>query len=131
MILGEREIRVEVGCYIFLCLCIFPSLNTRDGMSAIVLSFPATIIGVRDDDFLSRCWSALNKSSLDSEIGVEVLPMYLHYTADVFPHKIPMSLKFRSYTTYSRISYPRTNTSSSGLFIVNIPFRFVWYTSLF
>ena len=78
MILGENEIRVEVGCYIFCVYKNFPSLNVRDGMSAIALPFIAMVIGVRDDDFISRCCSAINLSSLAAGIDVEVLPMYVY-----------------------------------------------------
>ena len=52
--------RVELVCSIFCASAYFPSLNARGGMSAIIFSFPAIIIGVTDDDFHSFCQSASN-----------------------------------------------------------------------
>ena len=100
-------------------------MYARDGMSAIALSFPAIIIGVRYDAFISSCFSESNQSILASGIDVEVLPLYLHVTSDVLLQKLPMCLKFRSSTTYYITSHPRTNPASSISFIVNIPFVFV------
>ena len=84
-------------------------MNARGGISAIALSFPAVIIGFRGDAFLSCCYSARNISSLASGIYVEVLPLYAHDTADVLSQKLPICLNFRSSTTYSITSHPRTN----------------------
>ena len=103
----------------------FPSLNARDSMYDIALYFLAMLIGVRDDASLSRCWSARNRSILAARIYVEVLPIYVHATDDVFSQKLSMCLNFISSTTYSGASYPITNTSSSRSFIVNLTFGFV------
>ena len=58
-------------------------LNACDGMSDIALSFPAMLIGVMDDDFISSCRSARNRISLDACIYVKVIPLYVYATADV------------------------------------------------
>ena len=63
-------------------------MNECDSMSAIALSFLAMLIGVWDDDFISLCRGARNRSSLDDGIDVEVLPIYVHYSADVLSQKI-------------------------------------------
>ena len=117
--------RVEVVCYIFFASTKFTYLNARDRMSAIAISFPAILVGVRDNAFLSRCQSASNRSILASGIDVGVIPLYFHATSDLLSQKLPMCLNFRSSTTYSSTSHPRTNPASSSSFIVNIPFRFV------
>ena len=69
-----------------------PSLNARDGMSSIALSFTAMLIGVRDDDFISHYWSARNLSSIATGIYDEVLPLYVHVSADVFKNKLSICL---------------------------------------
>ena len=38
----------------------FPTLNACDGMSDIAFYFPAMLVRVRDDDFISRCLSTIN-----------------------------------------------------------------------
>ena len=58
-------------------------MNARDGMSAIVLSFPAILVGVRGGAFLSPCRTESNQISLATGIEVEVLAKYVHTTADV------------------------------------------------
>ena len=73
-----------MGCYIFCASANFPSLNARYGMSNIALYFPAILVRVGGDAFLSRCRSAIKRSSLAAGIDVEVLPLYFHSTADVF-----------------------------------------------
>ena len=89
------------------------------------------IIGVRWYAFLSICWSASNQSSLTARIDVEVLPIYIHYTADLLSQKLPICLNFIISTPYSSTSHPITNPTSLILFIVNLTFGFVWYSNSF
>ena len=102
-----------------------PALNSRDGMSAIALYFHTILIGVRDDIFLSGCHNAMKISSMDAGIDVEVLPLYVHATADVLSQNIPMCLKVKSFMTYSSKIHPSNIPTNSRLFIVNPPFEFV------
>ena len=99
-----------------------PSLNDRDGMSAITLYFPAILVGVRYDAFLSCCRSANNRSIIAASIDAEVLPMYVYATVDVLSQKLPTCLNFISSATYSSTSHPRTNPASSRSFIVKSTF---------
>ena len=117
--------------YIFCASANYLYLNAHGGMTSITLSFSDMLIVVRGGDFLYHCWSERNRSHLASGVDVEVLPLYVHVTSDVLPQKLPMCLNFRSSTTYSSTSHPRTSLTSSGFFIVNIHFGFVWDTSLF
>ena len=93
-------------------------------MTAIALSFPAMLIGVRDDYF-SHFWCVRNRSRLAAGIDVEMLPLYLHATADALSQKIPICLIFIPYTTYYSTIHPRTDPASSISFIVNLTFVFV------
>ena len=100
-------------------------------MYDIALSFPAFLIGVSYDDFLSSCRSTRNRTSPATGIGVEVLPLYIHASSGVLSQNLPMCLNFISSTKYSSTSHSRTNSASSRSFIVNLPFVFVWETSPF
>ena len=90
-----------------------PSLNARDGMPDIVFYFTAMLIGVRDYDFISCCWSERNQVSLATGIDVELIYSYVNDTADVLSQNLQMCLKFISSTTYSSTSHPRTNPAST------------------
>ena len=54
------------------------------------------LIGVREDAFHSNCWSARNIISLAAGKKVEVLPLYVHSTADMLSQKLLMCLKVNS-----------------------------------
>ena len=100
-------------------------MNARDGMSSIILSFTAMLIGVRDDAFISHYWSARNLSSIATGIYAEVLPLYVHVTADVLTQKLPMCLNLKSSTTYYSTIHPGTSPANSISFIINLSFGFV------
>ena len=52
-------------------------------MSAILLSLPAMLRGMRDDVCLILCQMAKNRSSRPAATEVDVLPLKVHATADV------------------------------------------------
>ena len=94
-------------------------------MSVIALSFPAMVIGVRGNAFLSPCWRTSNRNSLAAGIDFGVIPLYVYATSAVLSQNLPMCLNFRSAATYSSTIHPITNPASSILFIVNLPFGFL------
>ena len=52
-------------------------------------------IRVRDGAFISRFRSEINGSSISNGVDVEVLPLEVHATADVFSKKYPMCLNVK------------------------------------
>ena len=94
-------------------------------MSAVAFYFTDILVGVKDDDFLSRCQIVSKRSSLATGIDVEVILWCFHATDDVLPQKIPMCLNVKSSTIYSITIHPITNPYNSRFFIVNLPFVFV------
>eukprot|EP00957_Ditylum_brightwellii_P090349 6880489-Ditylum_brightwellii.AAC.1 len=90
-------------------------------MSAMALSSPGMLSGVRDDapDAMSRRLSMRNALAAGIDLDVRILAV--QFTADVLSQNIPRCFALSVGWSYSRMRYPMTRLMSSRPFMKRSP----------
>ena len=99
----------------------FPSLNARDTMSAIVLSTPATWMGVMDDALAAWIRMPRRRWRRPAVALLDVLIWYAHATADILSQYVTRCLYLSVGSVCSRRRNAMTAPASSSTLIDNLP----------
>ena len=100
------------------------SLNAREMMSAMTLSFPATCIGTTVDALAACMRMPRMRSNLPAVMFLDVLILYAHATADILSQNMTRWVYYRHSIFCSRMRNTMTAPASSSVLMEMDPVGF-------